>query len=114
MQARIILNSLLVGTLLLSGAVFADAAAQDRADSQQEADVFAASNAEVLTIADSLQKRSDESRTEILERIMLDVRTELGRQFDATKLLVDAAKAAQGYLQISISDMTGKFSVTAL
>ena len=109
MKGRIILNSVLVATLLLSRAVFADTNPDNQDAALQQTSVQ--SSAEAMTA--NLQTRLEsENHEEVVARILVNSREELS-QVHAHELLAEALKDAQDYLKSSVNGDDDNVRLTA-
>ena len=114
MKARIIVNSIFVTTLLVSHALFAEPVTADRDTVRQEiSGRVDNSGAEAAMTKDPQVNLANESRAEVLRRIMIDARQELSNQLDASEILGDAMTVVKDYLDISIISSDGKMRLTA-
>ncbi len=113
MQVKVVVNSLLITTLLLSRAVFAAPHVEGHSDAQLETSAHT-NDAGVDAITAHLQAElNNDVHAEVVQRIKADSRQELNRQLQDSESFIHAVPATTRDFAITISDSARKMRLTS-
>ncbi len=113
MKVKVVVNSLLITTLLLSRAVFAAHYVEGHSDTQLETSTHT-NHAGADAITAHLQAElNNDVHAEVVQRIKADSLQELNRQLQDSELFIHAVPATTRDFEITISDSARKMRLTS-